>query len=424
MTEFIRRLPRALLFLGRGAVTSVAGNLSLAALSGALAVSLWLFVVNRENPREVQQFNSAISVKFINVPNDLAIANVSANTVRIRVEATTNELRSLQASDFQATVNLGGYSKGVVTVAVDVEPPNSDVSVVGVDPAQIDVTLDTLVTKDVPVEINLIGSPQQGFQAQESSATASPSQVTVSGAASLVETVDASWADVILTGRRIDLDRERIQVTPRDNQQRDVGLVTVAPAAAAISLKIQQQEFTRTVIVSPTISGVPATGYNIVGVSVNPAIVEVTGPADVVASIDAVQGLPTGEVSIDGSRSDVVRTVPVTVPNGVTLQGSPNVEVTVTIRAARGEATFQVVPQIRNLGSGLAVTIAQPLQITLAGDIPTLSALTPEAISAIADAQGLGPGLYALQVQITPPPGTTVVRVEPPQLGVAVTARP
>lgn len=423
MTEFIRRLPRALLFLGRGAMTSVAGNLSLAALSAALAVSLWLFVVNRENPREVQQFNSAITVKFINAPNDLAIANVSANTVRIRVEATTNTLRGLQARDFQATVNLGGFSKGDVTAAVEVDPPNSDVSVVGVEPAQIDVTLDTLVTKDVPVQFNLIGSPQQGFQALESSATASPPQVTVSGAASLVETVDAAWADVILTGRRVDLDGERIQLTPRDSQRRDVGLVTVDPSAAAISLKIQQQQFTRTVIVSPTISGVPATGYNVIGVSVNPAIVQVTGAADVVASIDAVQGLPTGEVPIDGSRADVVRTVPVTVPNGVTLQGSPNVQVTVSIRPAQGEAIFRVVPRIRNLGSGLAVTIAQPLEITLAGDIPTLDALTPDAITVIADAQGLGPGLYTLDVQITPPAATTVVRTEPAQLGVAITAR-
>ena len=423
MTEFLRRLPRALAFLGRAAVTSVLGNVSLALLSAALGLSLWLFVTNRENPREVQTFNSAIAVKFVNVPKDLAVANVSANTVRIRVEATTTELQKLRADDFQATVNLGGFEKGDVSVAVDVEPPNGGVSVVDTSPAQISVTLDDLRTKEVPVDINLVGSPQQGFQAVESTEASSPERVTVSGAASLVETVEAAWADVNLTGRRIDLDRERIELTPRDNKRRDVGLVTVDPSAAAISVKVTQQEFTKTVIVSPVISGAPPAGYNVLGVSVDPPIVEVSGPADAIASIDAVQGLSTTEIAIADSRTDVVRTVQLALPQDVRLQGTPTVKVTVTIRPAHGEATFRIVPQVRNVGSGLAVTIAEPLTITLAGDVPTLDALTPEAIVAIADAQGLGPGLYALPVQVTAPAGTTVARTDPQQLGIALTQR-
>ncbi|HYM14957.1 MAG TPA: CdaR family protein [Dehalococcoidia bacterium] len=424
MSEFARRLPRALLFLARAAVSSVLGNVSLAVLSAALGLSLWVFVTNRENPRQVQTFNSAIVVKFINVPKDLAIANVGSNTVRIRVEATSSELSRLRASDFQATVNLGGFQRGTVAAAVEVAPPNGGVIVVDTAPATIDVTLDDLRTKQVPVNINLVGSPQQGYQAIESSESASPSTVTVSGAASLVASVEAAWADVNLTGRRVNLDHERIDLTPRDNSRRDVGLVTVDPSAAAISVQVQQQAFTKTIIVNPVISGSPAVGYNIAGVSASPALVQVTGPADVLASIDAVQGLATAVVAIDDSRADVVRTVAVIVPAGVQIQGPSTVRVTVTIQPARGEATFQVVPQIRNVGGGLALTIAGPITVTLAGDIPTLNALTPEAIAAVADAQGLGAGLHLLTVQVTAPSGTTVVRVEPPQVGIGLTGRP
>lgn len=424
MIEFVRRLPRALLFLARAAVSSVLGNVSLAVLSAALGLSLWIFVTNRENPRQVQTFNSAIVVKFINVPKDLAIANVGANTVRIRVEATTSELSRLRASDFQATVNLGGFQRGNAAAAVDVEPPNGGVIVVDTSPATIDVTLDDLRTKQVPVNINLVGSPQQGYKAIESSESATPSTVTVSGAASLVASVEAAWADVNLTGRRVNLDHERIDLTPRDNSRRDVGLVTVDPSAAAISVQVQQQEFTKTIIVSPVISGSPAVGYNIAGVSANPALVQVTGPADVLASIDAVQGLATAVVAIDDSRADVVRTVAVVVPADVTIQGPSTVRVTVTIRPSRGEATFRVIPQVHNVGGGLALTVAGPITVTIAGDIPTLDALTPEAIAAVADAQGLGAGLHSLAVQVTAPAGTTVVSVEPPQVGIALTGRP
>lgn len=423
MSELLRRLPRAVVFLGRAAITSVFGNVSLAVLSAALGLSLWVFVTNRENPREVQTFNSAITVKFINVPKDLAIANVSVNTVRIRVEASTSDLKNLQAKDFEATVNLGGFTKGDVSPTVEVTPPRSSVSVVETTPATIDVTLDTLTTKEVPVSVNLVGSTQQGYRAVESSEQASPPTVTVSGAASLVASVDAAWADVILTGRHVDLDRERIDLVPRDSSHRDVGLVTVDPSASAISVQVQQQDFTKTVIVNPVITGAPAAGYNIAGVATNPALVQVTGPATLLATIDAVQGLPTAEVAIDDSRADVVRTVAVVVPSGVQLQGSATVEVTVSIRPARGEATFRVIPQVRNVGDGLALTISQGITITLAGDIPTLDALTPEAIVAIADAQGLAAGLHLVPVAVTPPAGTTVVSVDPAQLGIALTER-
>jgi hypothetical protein len=100
------------------------------------------------------------------------------------------------------------------------------------------------------------------------------------------------------------------------------------------------------------------------------------------------------------------------------------VKVTVSIGPARGEATFRVVAQVRNVGPGLALSPTEPVTVTLAGDIPVLQTLTPEAIVAFVDAQGLGPGLYALPLQITPPAGTTVIRSEPGELGIALSERP
>ena len=97
--------------------------------------------------------------------------------------------------------------------------------------------------------------------------------------------------------------------------------------------------------------------------------------------------------------------------------------VTVSVKAAKGEATFRIVPQVRNVGAGLVVTQAEPVSVTLSADVPALQALTPGSIVAIADAQGLPAGLHAIPLQITPPAGTTVVRTEPATLGVALVPR-
>ncbi len=416
----LSRLPRALAFLARGAFTSVFGNLSLALLAVALGLSLWLFVTDKENPKQQQTFNGAIPVKFVNVPTDLAVANTSESTVQVRVEASKNDLKGLVADDFSATVDLGSAEKGQSTVAIVVSATRGGINVVGVVPSRVDVSLEPVRTKAVPVKVSLIGSPQQGFAAVQQ--RSDPEQASVTGPESLVALVDSVVAEVNLVGQRVDV-TENVDLKPRDARGGEISRINVSPERAKVNVQLVQREFSQQFIVSPNVTGAPAFGYNVAAIQIDPQLITLAGALDVLASIDAVRGISTDEISIADARADVVRTVQVAVPAGVRVQGSPSIRITIQVRPARGEATFRVVPQVRNVGSGLAVTQAEPVTITLSGEIPTLSTLTPEAITVIIDAQGLGPGLYAMPLQVTAPAGTTLVRTDPPQLGIAITQR-
>jgi YbbR domain-containing protein len=155
----------------------------------------------------------------------------------------------------------------------------------------------------------------------------------------------------------------------------------------------------------------------------------VTGPVDVLQSIDAVRGIPTDEISIADARADVVRTVNLVLPAGARVQGAAGgtaaaPRITVSIRPAKGEQTFRVVPQVRNVAAGLALTQVDAVMVTLAGDVPTLLTVTPESIVVVADAQGLTEGLHSVPMQITTPGGTTVTRSDPAELGIALILRP
>jgi YbbR domain-containing protein len=421
MSVMLRRLAGGLMFIARGAVTAVAGNLGLAVLSLALALSLWLFVTDKENPTEAQTFNSSITVRFVNVPEDLAVANVSEPGVRIRIEAPKSELSGLRADDFEASVNLGGYTRGTQSVPVDVTPPNSRINIIDISPARVEVTIESSRSKDVQVRVSSVGSPVTGFVVTDE--RAEPRTATVTGPESLVALVDSVVAVVNLTGQRVDLTEDRVKLEPRDARDGGISRVTVTPETAKVTVDLDQREYSLQFAVNPLITGQPAAGYNVAGVSVDPRFVTVTGPLDVLQSIDAVRGLATDEITISDARDDAVRSVAIDLPDGVTVQGSSTVSVTIDIAPARGEFSFRIVPQIRNVADGLAVTPSGPVTITLAGDVPVLDGLTPGAIIAAVDAQGLGEGLYTLPIQITPPSGTTVARVEPPELGVAITLR-
>jgi YbbR domain-containing protein len=419
--DFLRQFPHAIFIFGRGAVLSVMRNLSLALLAAALGLSLWLFVTDRENPDEAQAFSSAIPVRFVNVPNGLAVANTSETSVRIRIEGPQSELQKLQSDDFQATADLGGLEKGESAAVVSVNSSRRRVDVTEVTPGRVTVTLESLRTKEVRVAVSLVGSPQQGFAA--AGQTTDPETATVSGPESLVALVDSAVAEVNLTGLRSSF-TDRVELEPRDVRGGEISRVTVNPQRASVNIDIEQREFSQEFVVTPLVTGQPAAGYNVAGISIDPRLVTVTGPLDVLQSIDAVRGVATEETSITDERADVQRNVQVILPPGVRLQGASTVKVTVSIKPARGEAAFRVVPQVRNVGAGLAVVSSDAVVVTLAGDVPSLQALTPEAIIAIVDAQDLGPGLYALPLQVTPPAGTTVVRTDPGELGIALVQRP
>lgn len=418
----LRRLPRALAFLLRGGVFAIAGNLSLAVLSVALALSLWLYVTERENPQQVETFNSAVPIDFVNVPNGFAVANASASSVRIQISAPKSTLNSLRPGDFDATVNLGGLAKGTNSVPVDVTSSSGRVNVTDVSPARVDVTIEELRSKDVPVRTSIVGSPQIGFAAGDQSVD--PSTVTVTGPESLVALVDAAVAEVNLTGLRIDFD-DTLPLTPRDIHGGEISRVTVSPQKSHVKVAVDQRDFTSGFVVSPNIRGTPAAGYNITAVTVDPPIVSLTGGADVLQQIDAVKGVLTDEISVADQRADVVRQVGLQLPAGVRISGSDKVNVRIAISPAHGEQSYSVVPQIRNVGRGLAATPAQGfVTVTLSGDAPTLQALPPESIIVSVDASNLAPGLYAAPITVQAPPGTSVVRTDPGQLGIAIAARP
>jgi len=212
--NMLRRIGGAVVFLGRGLVVGIAGNLSLAVLSLALGFTLWLFVTDRENPTEEATINSPVPVEFVNVPTNLALANVSTSNVRVRVEAPENELDELSPDDFEARVDLGGLDEGQTSVVVDVPAPSRRVNVLDVQPSRITVTLEPVRSKEVPAVVALIGTPQEGFDVVSESIE--PDRVTVTGAESLVELVDTAVAEVNLTGERLDISDARVPLTPRD----------------------------------------------------------------------------------------------------------------------------------------------------------------------------------------------------------------
>lgn len=402
-------------------VVSLRYNISLGVLSVALAISLWLFVTDTENPERTDYFAGLVSVEAVNVPPDRAVFFKTQPSVSVRVSAPEDVFDRLTTEDFRAIVDLSGVTAREVSLPVRVTSFNSEVKVIEASPSRLSLTLESLTSKVVPVRVHAVGAPPLGFEVASSRTT--PDEVVVSGAESLVNQVAAAEADVNLTGVRIDVSRT-VELRARDQRGGDIEGVTIQPSSAEVELELVQREFTQGFVVSPLITGVPAEGYNITAVQVDPPLVSVSGRAEVLQSIDAVKGVLTEEVNIDGAQSDVVRTVRLSLPEGARVSGREDVTVRVRIAPAEGQFTFSVAPALSGLASDLAATLAQGVvQVTVEGLVPTLNSLTTADIAVTLDVSGLSAGVHTVDVEVEAPAGTRLVAIDPSRMGVTLRPR-
>lgn len=322
----------------RQAIFSLRYNWGLGLLSVLLAVSLWAFVSERNDPDRTDSVPGAVPVEVVNVPPDQAVYPALQQSVSVRARAPESLFDDLTGADFRATVDLAGVNGDEATVDVYVEPLEADVVVTDVTPSQVTVKLASLTSTSVPVEIKQLGALPRGFALDgiDSEVT----EVTVTGPEQLVTDNIVVEGEINLTGARTSFDQE-VPLQARDRQGTAIEGVTLEPDAATVSVQISQVEFSSPFFVRPTVQGAPAVGFRVTGIQVDPPIVNVTGPADVLQTIDAVAGIETEEVNIDGAQADVVRPIALRLPEDARTD-TPVVTVRVTIGPAppanQGEA--------------------------------------------------------------------------------------
>ncbi len=418
IASYVVDLVRGAVLLVVRLVVSIRHNISLGLLSIALAASLWFFVTEAEDEQRTDFFSGFVPVEAVNVPPDLAVFSMSQPSVSVRVSAPGDVFDHLTTEDFRATVDLSGVTSKKVTLPVRVVSFNSEVEVVEASPSRVTVTLENVTSRMVSVKVQAVGTPLLGFEVASTSAT--PGEVTVSGPESLVNRVDTAVADVNLTGVRVDISRS-VDLRARDVSGGDIVGVTIDPQSVRVELALVQTEFSRGFVVNATVRGVPAEGYQVVSVRVEPALVLVSGTVEVLQSIEAVEGVRTEEVNIAEAQSDVVRTVGLILPEGARVSEPGNVTVQVSIEPARGQFAFSVVPQLSGLASGLQATLAQDtVRVTVEGPVPTLTSLTAADIGATLDLSGLSAGAHTVGVGVKVPAGVTLIATEPQTLGVTL----
>lgn len=391
----------------------------LAAFSLLIGILLWLIVTDVENPTRVDTFSAQIPVEAVNVGQDVAVANSSLPTVQVRIAAPEGAWDDLTVANFRAFVSLNGLDAREQLVPVQVEVSGiSRVRVVDTIPGRIQVNLEPLETRQVPVTTRVVGVPPRGYE--PGPVVPDRTSVEVAGPQSLVSRVSAAVATVNVTGLTVGLE-QNVGLVPTVEGGGEIRGVTVRPETVRVAVSVIQSMLTRTLPLTAEVTGQPAAGYRVSGVKVTPTTVTVEGRIDVLQALDA---LALSSVDVGGQSADVKTTVRPNPPEGVSVvPGGTTITVEVTITAVSGSISLTLAPEVTNVRQGLLARV-NPGSVTviLDGPLPRLNALASGAVRATVDASNLGPGVSDLRVNVTVPDGVFVRQVQP--VSVSVTLAP
>ncbi len=362
-----------------------------------LAFTIWSFVIEQTNPAR-QALVEEISLRVEDTPPGTIVVEPPPASVSAIIQTTNSILPTLRSNSFQAAISLEGLLPGFHRLSVEVIPSVSQVRVLSVDPAAVDLELVRVITRTLSVTVDLTNQQNMSpaFQIVRVP-VATPNQVQLLGPAPLVEQVSQVRARVSLASVTTWLQELR-PLEALDEAGRVVDSVSIQPAQVQINVTIQQRLNALDVGVRAVTENSPPPGYWLSDLSVAPASVILQGDPGLLAEIGSyVDTLP---VDISNAVGDLNVQVPLDLPAGVqALDSEGNSTQTVTVRARitprSGDLVVTQTVEVINAIRGARVSINPArIDLLLSGPLPTLNEIesNPDLIRVVVNVASLKPG--------------------------------
>ena len=182
------------------------------------------------------------------------------------------------------------------------------------------------------------------------------------------------------------------------------------PSVVDVLVPIVDEAPTKKVPVSVPTVGSVASGYHIGRIVADPDIITISGEYE---DLEKVTFVYTEPVDVSEAKDKITTKRALSLPNGITVNGSSSVNVIVEILEIEQEESqsFSDIPvQMSHIGEGLQGKISpEKINVAVRGSKDNIAALKIEDIQATVDLSGLEAGAHQVEVIIQLPDGIQLV---------------
>lgn len=388
------------------------------ALSLLVAFGLWLYVITYVSPGSEDTYDN-IPVIFsgdtVLLERGLMITAVSSETVSLRLSGNRTDLAQVNRGNITVRADLskiyepGNQLQLSTTVSFPGNLPNNAFVIESKDPGYLYINVERRVTKEVPVEIQWVGSAPEGYMSDRENSILDYTAISVTGPESVTDQIEKAVIQADLTDQRESISQS-FRYTLCDGEGTPVDAELITTNVEEVHLDVRIQKVKDISLVYNIVEGGGATRDN-VSVTMSADTIRVCGSE---VAIDAMEDqLVVGTINLAELTKSGNLTFQVVLPEGITNLSAVT-EVTATVMLSGLSTREYVLENIRsvNIPEGMAVElITEKLTVTVRGPVELMNRLTAENLIATVDFTGAEAGTTTFRATITFTEGITGVGV-------------
>lgn len=408
-------------------------NVPLKIMSVAVAVVLWLLVVNIDNPI-ITKYITGVEVNILNEAyiesdNKISMINdeeINHGKITVRITGKRKTVDKLTAEDITANADLQqivSMNTSPIMVPIDVSCPGIAPANITAVPRTISINIENMMSKDFVISVPKDNAkPGKGYEI--GTLTADPVKVTITGPESTIKKIDKVVAPLEADGITEDttqkvklkiIDKNQSELS--DNEMNSLkyseitdGMVNVTATLWKIKSNIR---------VEAQYAGTPADGYKVEKLTVTPEEISVAGSDDALSLLAANGNLiqiPAEAIDVSGKNADFETNVNIAklLPEDVILTSESNESVIVRAnilplnskeyQISTKQITAKNIPKDLNL-----VYEIEKIDVQVQGTTEDIEQLTESSIQASIDLSGKKSGTWDVPVTVKLPDGYELI---------------
>ena len=376
-------------------------NLALKIVSLIFAMLLWGYVLMSENPQRTKTLtNVPISVEggADLIARKLVLSgDKDYGSVTVRVSTQLTSYSDITASINLSNITATGEHEVIITARSAIG------TTVSVSPDHIKVNVDNLVSRSIPVEIDLEGELDEGYWAGD--VIYSRNMIDIEGPLEYVSRIDSAKGVLNIDSATSSINKS-VLLTLYDNEGNELDADLFYSKLPSVTARMEVLPMkTVPIDVESAIQGkdnIPK-NYELVGYGVNgTGKVRIVGEQDV---LDAIDSIGIDFIDVSGVTESIVQDAALVIPEGVRLLDDDTVSLYINIREKTDEAMFNSVPiNVEHLGRKLnAQPNVEAVDVYLHGRVSLLNQIDRSDIELYIDLSGLEAGVHQVPVEIRLP---------------------
>ena len=365
-----------------------------------LAIIVWVSSVTASDPNQIITYETPIQLEILGQNPDLVITHQEVEGVTVTLKAPRSVHAKL-ANDpglISANINLSGLEAGDHALSPEVIVDLRPVQVVEISPASVDLSLEKVASRTLPISLVQTGTLPVGYQTRN--ARLSQSEAKLVGPESLVKTVVEVAATINITELTNSISRT-LDLKPLNEAGEVVEGVVLSPNRVDVNLDVEQLVGYRNVFIKIVTSGSVAQGYHLTSIVVNPPTLTVYAE-----NPDLVRGMPafieTEPVNLNGAQQSFESRVGLQLQEGIVVIGDQSVLVSVGVEAIYNSTQILGVPvNTINLSGGLQAKLSPlTVDVYISGPMNLLENIGTSSVQVTLDLTGLTEGTYQLAPKV------------------------